>query len=782
MWVKLFYRHLHTSVRRRPLQPVLSVFILALSVVITFTALNVFYWLNEEAEARHGAQYGNAALTITLNSSSDSRFLQTEDVYAALGDGVNAAGCYELPMYLEDGALAFAVAVDFTRIETVFPLSFTAYGKVTADAVNDTAFISASFAKKYALAVGDTFTAELLGYEKSYTVQAISQNAFMDSFSVMVSVYGVVRLIATDAPFIAALGENFAVYSSLYIACDSQNAAAYAEVLRAFPSFADKTVSVVTEVQETTFYAATIAPFIYILVFLISFLAAAVIFCCFYILSSQRAQENALFVLSGAPPKTLLLLQCSELFFYWLAGGILGAGVTAAIATPVAALCGFSYIASLFGARFLLNGAAALAVAFCTTLATAVFFYLSARGRRRASKDKKTNGKRTAALLIALFLCAAAAFLCAALTPTSLHAAFAAASCALFLLWVFAATPVLFRLAANKLSAVRLTRADGRHPPRLCARYALKNTAQVKTLHNTCRLSTLLLSVSLAMLAVLSAGYRYADIYPNIFTADYLLLNAGQSTAAQVAALDSVQDVSGLYWNVTADENKNTVSVLSLTDSAVMAQKLRPAFLPEGTDAIFPRAYAQVCNLGVGDEWTLDIDGVACTFTVSALMDTPYNCIFFDCTQYGIAYSVLCVTGRDGVTASRLQADISACMALEMAAIVSVADFFEQQTSQFNVYLNCGNLLFICLILFSLTGLSDNLFESYRARKKEFALYASCGMTKRQITSLKAWETGVTLLCGILAGVLTSGALVLILHCWMESFSIDLLLLIAFSL
>ena len=77
MWVKLFFSHLNKSVRKNPLQSILSVLILALSFILSFSALNVKVWLEEETEARQTARYGTAAISVTLNGSSKTRFLQT---------------------------------------------------------------------------------------------------------------------------------------------------------------------------------------------------------------------------------------------------------------------------------------------------------------------------------------------------------------------------------------------------------------------------------------------------------------------------------------------------------------------------------------------------------------------------------------------------------------------------------------------------------------------------------------------------------------------------------
>ena len=140
MWIKLFFRHIARSIKLKPLQPVLSVIILTLSFVIVAMSLNAYAWLTEETGLRQAAAYGRADIAITLNSRTQNRFVSPDEVYKVLGDGVNAAGCFELPFYTADGGVALGVATDFDDIGGVFDLEFTHYGQITYDTLDNSAF------------------------------------------------------------------------------------------------------------------------------------------------------------------------------------------------------------------------------------------------------------------------------------------------------------------------------------------------------------------------------------------------------------------------------------------------------------------------------------------------------------------------------------------------------------------------------------------------------------------------------------------------------------------
>lgn len=784
MWINIFYRHLRKSVKNQPLQPLLSVLILTLSLAIAFMALNVFSWLQQETENRQTAQYGIADLTVTLNGKTENRLLLPDAAIQALDcEGVAVAGSYELPLYLADGSLAFGVGVDFEEIGNIFPLSFSAYGEITTQTVNESALVTADFAKDYNLSPGDEFAVEVLGFSKTYTVQGISEREFMGNYAVMLSVYGVVQLLAQTSPFVAAMGDGFALYSTLYISMGNEDVAAAALTLRQSAAFSDKTVSVVTDLLVAQSNFASLASMISILVVFVSFLAATVIFCCFYILSARRAQDSALFTAAGAPPRTLLFLQCTEIMFYWLIGSALGVAAVYALTPATIALCGFRYLTSPFNAAFLFNGGKGLAITFATSLCTALCFYFTERAKTRKKPFFRLRGGRTLVLLV-LAVLTVATLICAAATPAALHKIFAIACAASALALVFVGLPPLYRSMANGwLCAIRrrnerAERAEKAIAPAICLTYALKNARKVHTLHNSCRLMVLLLSVSAALAAVIASGYRYVDATTQIFPADYMLLNVSESTAADVAALDSVEQVIPIYWGSALNDEGYTVQVVSVTDAAALAPLYRPDELPVGNGAVVSKSYAVTYGLTAGDSLSVVIEGVEAEFYISQVINSPFACIYFDGDAMGFAPNVLSVKGAAGVTKEALKADIASAMALEMALIVSISDFSAQRIAQFDVYLKCGNLLFIFMLLFSLTGLIDNLFESYRARREEFALYRNCGMTTRHLARMKLCEIGVTLLFSLLASVLLSAFLIFVIHCWMQSFSIDLLFLL----
>ena len=771
MWLKLYFRHLFTSIRRMPLQPLLSSLVLALAFFIAAAAFMVGNAMVSEAEFEQRALYGNADISVSINSRSESRFLQTGDAYSVLGGKITAAGSYRLPA-MRNGRTVTAVSTDFEDICGIFTLEFTSYGKVTETSQDGAAFITQDFAAEHRLDTGDALEVQLLGHTASYTVQGISPYKFMGECDMMISRGSVLRLLAADSPFIAALGDDFELYSRLYIDVGGADAEECAELLAKSPAFADKTVSLVTDIVSSTSNLQTMPSVIFIFVTFVAAVAAAVVFCCLYILSSRRAGENSLFAAAGARPQALLFLQCGEIILYWLAGGAAGAALTAALATPLFAACGFIYSSPFAG--FALNCLKALGITLITSLLTAVVFYAA----ERAGSAARTAGRRAwipaAALLGAGFaICA----VCAFAAPVNTHLAFGVAGCLLLLLLAFLCVPHIMRAATEKIAAKEPPRTPS--PYRAAALYAAKNARSVKTLHNSARLIAVIFSCAAVLALVIISGYSYKDARENMLSADYLLINAGSAAAENVAECEGVESAVPIYIGTATDERGNSVTLISAEDYGVLEEGFRPVLSPEGDAAVLTKAYADQNGYAAGDYITVTIDGFERRLKVAALCRSAVNGIYFDCEYNGFYHNAVAVTGDGSVDGGQLKINISAATATDMATVMTPRELLKEKTTLLDVFITGGNLLFACLAIFSLIGISDNMYESYRARRGEFALYAACGMNGRQSAAMKAFEVLMTAGMGVLSGALMAGMLLPLVNQWMLAYGVDMFYLLS---
>ena len=320
--MKLFFKHLFQSIRRKPAQPAVLIATLAIAVGVSIMSFGLSTAFSEERISAELEQYGSTDISVSLNGTSKSRFMFTDEVRALLGDRANVAGIYELPLLSGEGKkLSFAAATDLFEIENIFNFSFTEYREVKKAEISEVAFISSDFAKEHGLGVGDVFDSELLGGEKSYTVAAISPTGYLASYDVMLDIGGVMAVLGEDSLFVSALGDSFRPASTIYI--DVKNNADIEEckeLLSKNQSFADKTLLAIEDNAESESDIETMQILVNVARSFAAILSVAVTFCCLYILAAERSEENQSFRVAGARVLHLNLLQYAEVLIYWLVG------------------------------------------------------------------------------------------------------------------------------------------------------------------------------------------------------------------------------------------------------------------------------------------------------------------------------------------------------------------------------------------------------------------------------------------------------------------------------
>ena len=93
--MRLFLKHLFRSILKKPLQPFVLVLTLTLSIAVSIFSFVTREALEEEIAQKQIMQYGNAQISITLNGTSQSRFMFEKDVEKVLGDRAKTAGTFE---------------------------------------------------------------------------------------------------------------------------------------------------------------------------------------------------------------------------------------------------------------------------------------------------------------------------------------------------------------------------------------------------------------------------------------------------------------------------------------------------------------------------------------------------------------------------------------------------------------------------------------------------------------------------------------------------------------
>lgn len=742
--MKLFFKHLLRSVIKKPLQPIILVFTMILAIAVSIFSFSIREGLNEEVALKQAAEYGNAHITVTLNSTSQSRFMFAEDVESILSGKGEAAGCFELPLLMgEEKQTVFGVATNFYEIGSVFDLSFYEYGKITPSTVGTSAFVTKEFAQKNGLSLGDTFLVTAFGEEKTYTVSALSQSRFLGNYDVMVDITSIVRSLAEESLLLSALGDRFKPCSTIYIKVnEGVDVIECMELLREDKDFADKNINEIAEAIKRESNLTSLDSVIDVSVLLSLLLAVAVTFCCFYILAAERAEENYSFTLSGAKPWRLYFLQYAEIFIYWLIGTILGTLLAGPLVKFLFSYVGFRYASfTISVATVVKSGLFLLLAAF----ATATLFIVTQRLKKQSYSEKRVEKKVVLICTIATVCICIFNFIAPMGWRFPLYLI---STIAIFLL-NFIAGPFLLKWLTGKMNAAFDKEFENSYPcKKIGFHYAVKNLHSVKILHNISRLMAILVCVVLTTSFIIASAFGNLEYTKEFFDADYAILNATERCTEKVEQCESVDSVYKVFMRNTVDGG-----LFSANDAEAFADDLKVTRLPKGNQAVVTYGEAKRLSLKVGDVFTVEVEGQKLDLEVCEIIHPGISFILFDCEHFGIAYNMLMAKGAEGALKSEVLGELAEKTSLELAAVIAVDTLYQNKLETANICLNLGLVSLITIVVFSLIGMLDNLHESYRARRDEFELYHFSGMSKKTIRRMKAWEIFLTMMFGVLLGL-----------------------------
>ncbi len=741
--MKLLLKHILRSVCKKPLQPIIIILTLALSMATAIFAFTIADTMQDEIDATQTAKYGNAHFMVTVGNTSASRFLFADDVTDVLGDGAKAVGCYELPLILQGtDATTIAMATEFENFCDVFDVSFQEYGKVTEGSLGDVAFISAEFAQKCNLGVGDALSVETMGYTKSYRIEGVATLPFLASYDVMVDISSVVRIFAGNSLLFSAIGEDFKPCNKVYVnvhGCEDMDRYEAVELLKEDARFEGKRFEdlVALEIRQANY--PVLKVIINFAVALAALLSAVVVFCCFYILANERTEENQALMYSGAAPKLLWGMQYAEVLLYWLFGVLLGILLAIPVTKLIPRFVGLQYIEVSISFLPVLKSALIL-LAVCA-LTTAFFIVIGQRMRKMGVTHTTIPIKWVIYLLLALV----GLFGLMYLLPANLRLAIFVLTLGAIVTLIFWSVPLLVKGIA---SAIEKRIQSSQKSSTIALRYALKNVCSLKLLHNIARLGALIVMIILTICLVFISVEAQVQAFGHIFEADYAVLNATDHCYQKTQTCQSADGIYRAYMT-----QSSWGMVVSADDLSAFADWLTIDRQIKGNEMIVSVGIAHTHNLKVGDTFEMDLEGVKYEFVIVEIAKVCANYLAINCEEVGIPYNMLLVKGKEDVTKAALLNDLSQTTASELAPIAEVDTLLARFISAIQTYVDAGKILLVVFIIFSLIGMVDIFWESLRARREEFGLYRLAGMSCKDLHLMKVSELVITVLFGAVIGL-----------------------------
>ena len=151
----------------------------------------------------------------------------------------------------------------------------------------------------------------------------------------------------------------------------------------------------------------------------------------------------------------------------------------------------------------------------------------------------------------------------------------------------------------------------------------------------------------------------------------------------------------------------------------------------------------------------------------------PYVCFSFKDT--GVSPNMIIPIFGDGISPSDGVSAVSAVIANDVAVIGSANGLMNEKTRSLGVYLSCGDILWVMVILFSAIGIIDCVYNNYRARREEFWLFGVSGMSKKELIKLKVFEVLTALIFGCITGFLCSMLVIPFINKSMRTFGIEII-------
>lgn len=741
--MKLFFKHLINSIKKRPLQPFILIFTLILAVTVCASSISLGKRIGDEVSQRAIVRDGGADFTVKVSSSSKSRFMFAKDAENILGERANVSGVYELPLFIgQEKSTFFAVATDFYNAN-VFHLEFFEYQTINKSQINEVALVSKNFLDKNSLSIGDSFSSEVLGYQKTYKIVGVSENQFLASYDVFINISGVMQLLAKDSLLVSSLGEDFKPCNTLYVnVLEGYNEQDCISLLKSNKEFIDKDFALV-KLEDGDLSA--LGSLVYVFILLTLLLSATVVFCCFYIISSNRAQENLLFKNVGAEPYRLKVIQIAEVVLYWIIGAPIGILLAIPFDNVVYNLVGFSFVQSgLNVVHGLLSGVLVLASSLFTV------GVLSPLEIKKA--QRKTFGKKSIYLILVFLILVVTLFF----IPPEIKFIFFCLAVVLSILLILIVVPPLIRTITRKIDALMTRRALNGKRISVPFSYAIKNLNKIDVLQNSCGLLVVLITAISVVVLSLIGGTNVKELYKNEIVGDYVVMSATESCIEKIEQVDCVESVYSIYFGMARTKTREDEVFISASNRGAITDRISVGKMPKGNEVSIAITTARINGLSLGDKVTFNIGGRDAEVVVSEIRNDTLNVVLFDSDFFGIPNNLLTVRGKEGVSKQQLRSDLSVALALEMTAVIDIEDYSQNVINASELYLNSGYVLLPLMASFAAIGFIDNLSESYRSRREEFRLFRIAGMSRAQARKTKLYEMLLLFAFSIVLGLIST--------------------------
>lgn len=779
--MKLFLKHIFRSVNRSPLQPLLILLTVVLSVSVGITAFRMRDLFADHAASEAQKDINAGDILISIRSDSRVRMLFCEDVQDIIGEENAVLGEYALTVFSEfegETCLLSAAATDLVSADRYFGFEYVEYGRFTEATLDSSVVISESLSRMRNLHVGDTLTVSFLEQEQSYTVQAVARDSgLLWERDVLIPISGVIGIFADRVPPLAVIEDTFAPCNRLMIrVSDTAQMTAVFQSLSASPRFSDYHVELVRNDSRIDYNLLVQNVSITLLMLLLTVLCALLISTSLYLLRLQREGEYALFCSAGASRRHLWTLQILESVGYALLGGM--GGITLAYpmmravdgffvweSTPLSPR-GFDIV---FGFSFSL-----IFMTACTVYDLWRKRHLPLSVRLSHELQPTTEDSFSWRAVLTPSIIAIALLLSLFVIPRNLGYLPAVGACLALIRLLYVISPyalrALSRVLQNCLERKKRVWASGL--------LAVKNLQNHKALRYTVRLLSVILALLITVLAIVTVVEDQQLLLSKFVTAEVLMVNAPEDAVKELQEDPAVEGVVSfdVLSGVRLPNGYSAIVAMFSGDTAdCFEERLVPSHLPTGDEAVISNGIAYLLNVGEGDRLELTVQGKLLSFVVASVEDIPANLIYLSRDAVSTSREMTAVKLRDGVDSLKERERIVGELELYGAVAMETEILFGTLPQSLHGFVRLLRWTISVSAVLALVGSGNILAAQYRLRRWERHLLRVSGMTRRQLLGMHATELLLIVALAVLLAVLFGGIICLILDVGVHSFGFSLL-------
>ncbi len=770
--MKYFLKHIIRDVKAFPVQPLLILLTLTLSVAIAVTAFRTEAMFERHANdvAMADAELGDILIS---QGTSDARIMFESELESIVGDKADVFGEFRLTAITDDSYISVSAA-DLVAADRYFEFNYKEYGKITTENLKSAAILSSSSANRLGLSLGDSFSVSVLNKEFSYTVCAIAESTgLFANCDMLVSITGVISRLAELSPTIAAMGDHITPCNRLALkAANGEEPAELAELIGT--TFSDWRVELTANSTQKDFLMLIQTGSVWLIAAIVIILAAVLTGTCLTLLESKRRLEYASFEAAGASRRTISRLRYTESAIYAIIGAILGI----ALAHPLTHAAGSLFYwntepltVGLSGVIFGLIFSPALILS-CTAIHIKRQKHLPLAEQlfeeeSESADDLRSDKKELITTLILIAICFALAIL--------LPGSYRYIPSVIALPLVLRASYIFVPHVIKRISSAVANRQKIKGRSILLMRSFENKFA----LRHVSRLFVLLLSLLTVISLCRGTLSGALDLMQNAIVGDYAVVGANDSIREELKNDPNIESVSsiGLFMG-TELPNGNTLTAISVDPDSYecLNEKILPDKIPKGREAVISSGIADLLKIKKGDAITVTIKGSPQTLTVVSVVDAVIPTLFIDAKSLGLGNDALVLNLTDNARNDEsAKSELLSRLEAYGLTVSEPSTLLGTIPATGKGFLGIIGAASIAAAVLTGIGIVNSISAIYRKRTREFKILRLSGMTKAGIAKTVTSELTVIIVFSLLLAIPTSLLLTSSIELTMRSFGMSLI-------